>query len=186
MPVYNQEELVLRAIKSVPNREDIELIIVDDCSTDNTYQVLKKIPNIILLHNEQRIRAGNSINRGIEIARGEYILQLDSDDYLISDKLEKILDIADCDLVFFNMQINDGSIWSPNTDKSMCDHTCLYKRTIIGDSRLANTIRAAGWYFHQDIIKKPHTERYTNELVYMYNYPHEGSTLDLYSKGLLV
>lgn len=42
IPVYNQEDLVLRAIKSIPNLDEIEIIVVDDCSVDNTLKNVEK------------------------------------------------------------------------------------------------------------------------------------------------
>ena len=43
IPVYNQEELIKRCIKSIPDRENIEVIVVNDCSTDHTEQTVKDI-----------------------------------------------------------------------------------------------------------------------------------------------
>ena len=58
MTVYNEENLVIRALSTIPDRDDIEIVIVEDCSTDNTLEVLqnyiKEHPNrhIKLLKNE--------------------------------------------------------------------------------------------------------------------------------------
>lgn len=184
--LYNQEKLVVRALESIPVRDDIEVIVIDDKSTDNSWRVANEIcakhPNWYVLHNEENLGADLTINRGLDNMRGEYFLQLDCDDYLIPDALNKVIDMADMDLVWFTMQINNGDVWSPNTMKEICDHGCLYKKTIIGDVRHPHRFHDGGWFFHRDIISKPHTERYTNELVYMYNFPRKGSLMDLAHK----
>jgi glycosyltransferase involved in cell wall biosynthesis len=94
IPLYNRERTISRAIDSILNQtfQDFELIIVDDCSTDNSaikvqeYQLqdsrIKYIKNEI---NQERCI---SRNKGIQIASGRYICFLDSDDYHLSFHLE--------------------------------------------------------------------------------------------------
>lgn len=175
-------------MESIPNRDDIEVIAIDDCSRDNTWEVMQECAkgrkNWILLQNEVNSLPDKTINRGLDLMHGEYFLQLDCDDYLIPDALERVMDQADMDLVFFGMQINNGNVWMPNTMKELCDHTCLYKKSIIGDTRHPHRYHDGGWFFHRDIISKPHTERYTNECAYMYNFPRKGSMMDLANRGL--
>lgn len=92
IPTYNRAQTIERSIKSVLNQtyRDIELIIVDDGSTDNTYDVLKSI-------NDERMRyiyqenhgACVARNNGINHAKGEYIAFQDSDDIWHKEKLER-------------------------------------------------------------------------------------------------
>jgi hypothetical protein len=61
----------------------------------------------------------------------------------------------------------------------------MYRRSIVGDTRHVDGKTGTGRKFHNDILSKPHTEYYFNKVVYYYNYPREGSNLDLAKKGLL-
>jgi Glycosyltransferases involved in cell wall biogenesis len=85
MPVYNAERHLETSIKSVlaQTEKDIELICINDGSTDSTFSILKRLseenPKIIMI-NQRNIGAGLSRNRGIQLSRGEYIAFLDSDD----------------------------------------------------------------------------------------------------------
>ena len=181
VPVYNAEEYVLNALKSIPVRSDIEVIVIDDGSTDNSYQICKEFLensklNYTLLKNDENMMMCNALNRAIEFTSGEYVTQLDSDDEYFPD-IEEVIDMADSDLVWFNMVVNDGRILSPNTDKAVIDHACLFSREIIGDSRWAIQPMGSGVHLMQEVLKKPHTERYTNKLAYKYNYPRVGSVV---------
>ena len=88
VPVYNEEEYVSTCLDSLINQtlDDIEIITIDDNSTDNSLNILldyaKKYPNIKVYHNEKNIGQGASRNRGLSLATGEYIGFVDSDDYI--------------------------------------------------------------------------------------------------------
>lgn len=88
VPVYNEEEYVSTCLLSLINQtlDDIEIILIDDNSTDNSLNILldyaKKYPNIKVYHNEKNIGQGASRNRGLSLATGEYIGFVDSDDYI--------------------------------------------------------------------------------------------------------
>lgn len=89
IPVYNGAETISRCLDSVwnqgLNKNEYEVICVNDCSTDNTAEVIsdiqKKHSNLRLLSNEQNKRAGGCRNYGVREAKGEYILFIDADDY---------------------------------------------------------------------------------------------------------
>ena len=93
MPSYNTAEYICESIKSVVSQtyENWELIIVDDCSTDNTDEVVAQFSDkrIIYLKNEKNSGAAVSRNRALKAARGKWIAFLDSDDLWRADKLEK-------------------------------------------------------------------------------------------------
>lgn len=115
IPTYNRANLIERSARSVLNQtyKDLELIIVDDGSTDNTEQVVKAINDTRLVYVKQKnTGACAARNNGINLASGEYIAFHDSDDVWHSDKLEKqikILKETEADLVFCSMyKIEDG------------------------------------------------------------------------------
>lgn len=95
IPVYNTAEFLPQCLDSVINQtlKDIEIICVDDGSTDNSLQILqeyaKKDDRIIVLTQENQ-KQGAARNKGLSIAKGEYIQFVDSDDYLVKDACEKL------------------------------------------------------------------------------------------------
>lgn len=113
IPCYNVEEYVAECLDSIINQtiglDDIEIILVDDCSTDKTVEILnqyeQKYPeNIMLVLLEQNGRQGHARNVGMQYASGDYICFIDSDDYVRLDMfaiLKTIISVADLDVVQF-------------------------------------------------------------------------------------
>ncbi|MGX7172451.1 glycosyltransferase family 2 protein [Enterococcus ratti] len=97
IPTFNAEKSIERAVNSVLSQscQDFEIIIVDDCSTDNTWQILnrlqKKDHRIRIYQNDRNSKSAYTRNQAIKKARGEYIMQLDDDDYCRVDRMEKQL-----------------------------------------------------------------------------------------------
>lgn len=95
IPTYNREKTIKRAISSVLNQtyKNIELIIVDDCSSDNTEKIIKTIKDERLKY--YRLEKNNGAcyarNYGIKLAKGKFIAFQDSDDEWLPNKLEKQL-----------------------------------------------------------------------------------------------
>lgn len=93
MPSYNTVKFIKESINSVLNQthQDFELIIVDDCSTDNTDEVISKIKDerIKYIKNQKNSGAAVSRNRALREAKGRWIAFLDSDDVWLPEKLEK-------------------------------------------------------------------------------------------------
>ena len=96
IPVYNRESTVARALLSVVAQtlHDIEIIVVDDASTDGTVEVIRQIndPRVICIACDTNNGAAAARNRGIAAATGSFIAFLDSDDYWAPDKLERQLE----------------------------------------------------------------------------------------------
>jgi glycosyltransferase involved in cell wall biosynthesis len=94
---YNRKELVSRAIDSVlaQSYSNIECIVVDDDSSDGTYELVNSYDDlrIIYIKNSSNIKLPASRNKGIQVAKGEYIAFLDDDDEWCQDKLIKQLDV---------------------------------------------------------------------------------------------
>lgn len=94
IPAYNHERFIGAAIESVLNQsvEDLELVIVDDGSTDGTAEVINSYDDPRLSYTYQENQdAFNTINRGLGLARGDYISILNSDDIYTLDRLERLL-----------------------------------------------------------------------------------------------
>ncbi len=99
IPTHNRAPLVIRAIASVLGQTfaDLECIVVDDGSTDNTGEVVRGIADGRLLYLKNEVAAGApaSRNRGLRQAQGRYIALLDDDDEWLPEKLEKQLRLFD-------------------------------------------------------------------------------------------
>lgn len=113
MPVHNTEKYLNNAINSVlmQTYDNLELICIDDCSTDSSWDILKNFSKnddrIILLKNENNSGSGFSRNRGLEIAKGKYIFFLDDDDWIDLNTFEVLHEVSERDnldmLMFKNM-----------------------------------------------------------------------------------
>ena len=113
IPVHNGSSCISYCLDSIWNQgindNEYEVICVNDCSSDNTVEVISSIqqvhPNLRLLSNTENMRAGGSRNYGVKEAKGEYILFIDADDYFHPDSLHLVmqyqkknrLDILVCD-----------------------------------------------------------------------------------------
>lgn len=98
LPTYNREATLLAAIMSVVCQtyfvnNEWELIVVDDCSTDETSMILNqlsaKFENIVLARNDTKCGANFSRNLGVSIAKGDIVFFQDSDDIWFPNKVEK-------------------------------------------------------------------------------------------------
>lgn len=92
MPLYNAEKFVGKAIESVLEQtyKDFELIIINDGSTDNSWSIVQEYNDkrICLINNSENLGIAATRNRGIEIAKSEYIALLDDDDIAMPYRLE--------------------------------------------------------------------------------------------------
>jgi glycosyltransferase involved in cell wall biosynthesis len=93
MPVYNCELYIKEAIDSILNQtfDDFEFIIIDDCSTDNTIEIIKTYNDSRIQLIEKSINSGisNSLNLGINLSKGYYIARMDGDDISFLDRFAK-------------------------------------------------------------------------------------------------
>ena len=95
MSVYNGEDYLRDAIESVLNQtfKDFELIVINDCSTDSTGEILNRFAELdkrVKVHtNEVNLRLPSSLNKAISYAQGKYIARMDADDICLPDRLEK-------------------------------------------------------------------------------------------------
>lgn len=107
MSAYNAQKTIEKAINSCLNQsyKDIEVIVVNDCSTDNTKQIVEDLANkdsrVKLINHEVNKGAGLARRAGIENIKGEYMTFLDSDDYLKKNCLKKLYDA----LIKYNVDI---------------------------------------------------------------------------------
>ena len=122
---YNQSEKIEDTIQSVINQtyKNIELIVIDDCSTDNTFSVVESLlpkikdrfVRVKLLRNKKNI--GNipyNINRCLEVIKGEFFKPFGGDDILLPDYIEKMIEVSFADptaiCILFRKSINSEMI----------------------------------------------------------------------------
>lgn len=134
IPFYNDEKYLEESIKSIVNQtlEDIELILIDDGSLDNSTKIAKryekKYSNVIYIRQYNQGQ-GIARNKGIEIAKGKYIYFLDSDDYLDKNALELCYKLATrnkADVITFNSRMD-----KIDSSKFIIDYS---KRNFLDDS----------------------------------------------------
>jgi glycosyltransferase involved in cell wall biosynthesis len=99
MSVFNGERHLCAAIDSILKQtfQDFEFIIIDDGSTDHSPQILNSYedPRIRLITNEKNIGLTRSLNKGIDLCRGEYIARMDGDDISLPERLKKQVEFMD-------------------------------------------------------------------------------------------
>lgn len=193
IPVYNQESLVIRALDSIPADDEIEILVIDDGSTDDTWDKLLMYQNmyhekkIILLYNSENQGVAKTVNKGLDNASGEYIVLLGSDDYFLPQAFEKIKEHLDgTDLVYFNLQINDGTVFRLNKDTKTgyCGSTKFMRKEFIGDTRNPEDVIAGeDFFFYQELLSKNPSENFTGIIAKHYNFPRVGSLSDMKRKG---
>lgn len=166
IPVYNAAAFLRRCLDSALNqsRNDIEILCVNDCSTDESLSILQKYESdfegrLIVLDNETNVGGGASRERALRHARGEYVFFLDSDDFLEPDYVETYLDaVADggLDVIVggYTKDFGDHSTayppvegaWGLTTYSISCAK--MYRRSFL----IENKIRYSGIRCGEDIL----------------------------------
>lgn len=145
IPTFNREKTLLKSINSVLNQtyKNLEILIIDDCSTDNTPLICKGIidKRIKYIKLKKRYGASYARNLGIKLAKGTFITFQDSDDIFISNKIEKQLENlykykSDFDFCKLNFHYNKSSkITIPNNQTIkkylMVRYLTLYQKGIL-------------------------------------------------------
>lgn len=192
IPMYNAEEFIIRALDSIPVREDIEVLCIDDCSADNTYNIVKEYKdthelNIKLFKNAVNSGTGFTTNVGYDNAIGKWIIGLDNDDYLLTDQYNTVLnhlyDLEDFDIVFIGNEVNEGDPWKA-TDRTAI--WCYFiKRDFLGSNRMPLGRWAADYYLTKHLLSLDPKIYNTKLIAYHYNYPRVGSIIWNMNNGLL-
>lgn len=144
IPTYNRENTIEQCIKSVINQtiKVNEIIIIDDCSTDNTVNKIGHFSDIILLKTENNSGAQAARNQGIKAAQSKWIAFIDSDDEWLTDKLEKQLNVLKSEN-FNPLSVVHGD--------------CIVRNTNTGKEKTWHLDKIDGENVHQQLLLKSGT-----------------------------
>ncbi len=95
MSAYNAEDHIESAVRSIMSQtyKNLEILICDDCSKDKTFGILTDLAaednRISIIHNEMNLKLPKSLNKLIDMAKGEFIARMDADDVSLPERIEK-------------------------------------------------------------------------------------------------
>ena len=130
IPAYNHEKFIGDAISSVleSNYQNIEVIVIDDGSTDNTKQVVSSFKDV-LYHHQQNFGAHNAINRGVSMASGELIAILNDDDKFFKDHLS--VAVSNLDTFGNSLFVGKGEVFGEGPKLELLKNHILSSVTIV-------------------------------------------------------
>lgn len=209
IPMYNTAKYIKRCLDSCYaqglSEDEFEIIVIDDGSTDDSYSVVENVSkehtNLRLFHQENQ-RQGAARNNGLNVAIGEYVAFVDSDDFLVVDSLNSVVETAnrtDADICSYLMSVQDengnwaskafadfviGKVYSgedvllsrKNQGCSCC--SCIFKLDFLNKYNL----RFIPGIIDEDVefmIKVQALAQrmvFTNQLVYIYEYNASSTT----------
>ncbi len=168
MPAYNCAQYVAEAIRSVlgQTHRNLELIVIDDCSSDDTFSILQGFASqdarVRPFRNERNLGVAATRNRGISLAAGEYVALLDSDDRWHPEKLDLQLRCAQAtgaELIYTSYALMDASGDTPYPAQIVpgsVDVKQLLRNNVIGCSTvmlrraLFDRYQFPAEYYHED------------------------------------
>ena len=194
IPAYNAEKTINRCMDSIlcQTFQDIELIIVNDGSTDNTLSILinyAEKDKRIIVYNQPNQGVSAARNTGLRNASGDYILYVDSDDWIEPNMIQRMVDlIEDADIVFCGNDysetprqvecIDNVKIEDWNQQQQMLEFMKHKRMTgMLWNKLIRRNITQGSWFnektgygedaeFLWKILKKSHKMIVTNEILY--------------------
>ena len=157
IPVHNGEDYIEETLNSLVNQtlgiENIEVIIVNDKSTDNTLDIIGRFdhPSIKVINNRENIGAGESKNKAIEMVSSPYLTFLDADDFISENTLESGLELikkSNAEMLIYNWSHypkDEPSIHKPNIDEDQVIAEISEKPELIYSTPMWNRI------FHENL-----------------------------------
>lgn len=191
IPVYNGEKFIDKCLESILKQsyKNVEIIVINDCSTDNTLKVLGKYDKIKLFSTKTNSRQGTARNIGLENCTGDYVLFLDSDDELYDNDV--LLELANKinktkfpDIIYYGLKIEGQRELEiiPNEENTKKSYrlsenpfinvtTICWKNSLIQENkiRFPENIRYEDVYFAFLGIEKAKTYEYIDKICYLYN-----------------
>ncbi len=186
IPAYNSSQYITKALESIKQQDfmDYELIVVCDSCTDNTKEIAESYGARVF--EVQFHRDGPTRNLGITVAEGDYILFMDDDDWFLHEFVltqldRKLKQENEPDLLCFSF-IWKGVIYAePLSNMGQLYPSVwnkCWKRSYIGNTRFTNVYSISDFYFHKEMMNKPHSQVIWDMPMYYYNYLRKGSISD--------
>lgn len=135
VPIYNASEYLSRSIESILNQsyENLEIILIDDCSTDNSKEIIKKYAlkdtRIKPFYSEVNQGVSKSRNIGLKSVSGDYVMFMDADDYIVKDMIKIMLEKA----IKYNSDMIDSYHLIIYNNKTFLEHKPLKEDLILGN-----------------------------------------------------
>ena len=150
LPTYNRSQYICRAIESVLNQtyDNLELIIIDDGSKDNTLEIISKYqnPKIKVIRNKENLGFVKSLNKAIKLAQGKYIARIDDDDYWSdSKKLKKQIEFLENNPEY--VLVGSGMIKIDKNGKEIKKYLFLEK-----DQELRKKMLLTDYFVHPGVV----------------------------------
>ena len=192
VPIYNSEKTLIKCLNSIPKRNDIELICCDDCSEDSSWSLLTNwkdhnihnFNNIIINKNDTNLGVGKTKRHMYDIAKGKYIITIDSDDYVITKNYSDAIDqlyknYKDNELLVIDFRKNDNKTYVSNIATATWRYFIKSRYMYNNNLHIHETRRAEDWFMLEDAKKlvknKQPVFKRLGILAYHYNSPREGS-----------
>ena len=204
VPVYNAKDYIEKCLDSLVNQtlEDVEIIVIDDGSTDNTFKKVLKYGDKVSLIRKKNGGVASARNEGLRVAKGEYIAFVDCDDWVKVDMFLKLYneaiknnyDVVECDFKY----VDDIKEWSGVVDTNKDIVTLedkkdyfinmfpviwnkIYKRKVIKGIMFKDGVWAEDVEFLYRVLPNIDTIGKVNEELYYY-YQREKSESRLFDK----
>ena len=209
IPTYNSEKYIGKCLDSIfsQTHEDLEAILVDDCSRDRSYQIMKKYEEqeprrLKLIQNPENKGAGASRNVGLSYANGKYVGFVDSDDYISLDAVKKMhdqLERTETDIARMNrkivfrgrnvsflgrkLDVQDSGIINPKkqleylTEDTPGVTNKMFKRDLIGERQFPEDLKWEDYPFSIPLMYKANGIVSIPDAYYYYNLNFAGTTV---------
>ncbi len=183
VPVYNVEKYLNKCLTSLIKQtyKNFEIIVINDGSIDNSLAICNKYANKydnVKVYDYKNAGVAHARNVGIKKATGDYLLFVDSDDYIdekLLENLNEFLKKNDCDIVCFDMYkvVNNVNTYYHTSNSLVKDNI---KRYIIGDSgpcnklikkKLFNNLKFMEKIYYEDLATMPILALYTNKIEFL-------------------
>ena len=135
VPIYNASKYLSRSIESILNQsyENLEIILIDDCSTDNSKEIIKKYAlkdtRIKPFYSEVNQGVSKSRNMGLKSVSGDYVVFMDADDYIVPDMIKIMVEKA----IKYDSDLIDSYHLVIYKDKTFLEHKALKEDLVLGN-----------------------------------------------------
>ena len=190
IPYYKTRELTRKLLDSLKHQmtEEVEVIVIDDgCFEDwLEYYDIYKYSGWIKLIQQENGGVSKARNKGLEVAKGKYIAFVDSDDMVMPNYIETLLELIETreeDIICFNwLDINTNEVVRFPSNPAVWK--AIYKREIL--PRFEECYKAReDYFFNEKLEKQNHTKYYYDKVLYIYNSGREDGLTCKNQKGEL-